>query len=97
MWQLPEGKSEVGKVLNASSWRSTDVRFDHARLLGEKLLQRHATGAPPGETVLEAVNGQIYEVEISFENGEKAVLSKFQPGLQGALLPLARRLLLADT
>jgi predicted DNA-binding WGR domain protein len=92
-WHLPAGHAQVAAALNGPSWNNGNVRFDQAQLLGEKLVGRQPADVPAEALRLEVDNGHLYEVEIGFENGSTAMLSKFQPDLQGALLLLARRLL----
>ncbi len=92
-WHLPAGQAQVAGALNGPTWNSGDVRFDGAQLLGEKLVGRQPADLPAEALRLEVDNGHLYEVEIGFQNGATATLSKFQPDLQGALLPLARQLL----
>ncbi|MBD0256357.1 MAG: WGR domain-containing protein [Cytophagales bacterium] len=92
-WHLLESHAQVAGALSGPTWNSGDVRFDGAQLLGEKLVGRQPADLPAAALRLEVDNGHLYEVEISFQNGSTAILSKFQPDLQGALLPLARRLL----
>jgi predicted DNA-binding WGR domain protein len=92
-WHLPAGHAQVAGALSGPAWHNGDVRFDGAQLLGEKLVARQPADSPGEPLRLEVDNGHLYQVEIGFENGSTAILSKFQPDLQGALLPLARRLL----
>jgi predicted DNA-binding WGR domain protein len=92
-WHLPASHAEVAGALSGPTWHTGDVRFDGAQLLGEKLMGHEAADVPAEALRLEVDNGHLYEVEISFQNGSTAMLSKFQPDLQEALLPLARRLL----
>jgi predicted DNA-binding WGR domain protein len=91
IWNISSSRQELANVLSQSTWSSTSIRYDHAQLLGEKILQREPAGIAFPKAQLEADNSHIFQIELTFENGEKAIFSKFEMDIQKAVLPLVKQ------
>ena len=90
-WNVSVSRQDLTKVLMQPTWSSASVRYDNAQLLGEKIIQREPAGTSFTGMQLQVDNNNIFQIELTFENGEKAVFSKFGLDMQKAVLPLVKQ------
>ena len=90
-WNITQSRQELTKVLSQPTWNSTSVRYDHAQLLGEKILKTEPSGIAFQTVQLEVDNTHIFQIELTFDTGEKAVFSKFGMDMQQSVLPLVKQ------
>jgi predicted DNA-binding WGR domain protein len=90
-WNITQSRQDLTQVLSQPTWNNTTIKYDNAQLLGEKILKREPSGIIFQTAQLEVDNAHIFQIELSFETGEKAVFSKFGMDMQKAVLPLVKQ------
>jgi predicted DNA-binding WGR domain protein len=90
-WNISLSRQNLTQVLSQPSWNNTDIKYASAQLLGEKILKREPSGTAFQNAQLEVDNAHIFQIELTFENGEKAIFSKFGMDMQNAVLPLVKQ------
>lgn len=90
-WNMSLSRQEFIKVITQPGWNSSDVRYDNAQLLGEKVMHREPASVSLQPVQFEADNNNIFQIELTFETGEKALFSKFGMDMKNTVLPLLKQ------
>ncbi|WP_338762542.1 hypothetical protein WAF17_17815 [Bernardetia sp. ABR2-2B] len=94
-WELPKQHKELKRMLRKKEWNSVQVDFQTVHVHHEETSHKEPLLVEDvSKPIMEIDNSNIYEIELSYANGEILYLSAYDWQWEKELLPLVRWLTL---